>query len=144
MPRVPRLALAVVAGLVLGSVVNMGLVLISGKVIPPPVGADVTSIEGLKASIHLFEPKHFVFPFLAHGMGTFFGALIATLSTPGRTSGPAYAVGAGFLLGGVANVLMVPAPAWFSALDLIAAYLPAAWLAQRVASRDVAKASSGA
>jgi hypothetical protein len=138
MRRVLRLALAVIAGLVVGSLVNMALILVSGKVIPPPAGADVTTTEGLKASIHLFEPRHFIFPFLAHSLGTFVGALVATVLTPGRTSGPAYLVGFAFLLGGIVNVFMLPAPLWFSALDLVAAYLPAAWLAHRVASRGVA------
>lgn len=134
MSRIIRLALAVIVGLVAGSALNMGLILLGGHVIPPPAGADVTTVEGLKASIHLFEPRHFVFPFLAHALGTLAGAFLATLLTPGRTAGPAWVVGVAFLLGGIANVAMLPAPAWFSALDLVAAYLPAAWLGHRLAS----------
>ena len=144
MRRAIRMVLAVVAGLVIGSLVNMSLILVSGSVIPPPAGADATTTEGLKASIHLFEPKHFIFPFLAHSLGTFVGAMVATVLTPDRTSGPPFAVGFAFLLGGIASVFMLPAPLWFSALDLIAAYLPAAWLGHRLASRHVAKAARGA
>ena len=143
MGRVIRLILAVVAGLVIGSVVNMSLIMISGSVIPPPAGANVTTTEGLKASMHLFEPRHFIFPFLAHSLGTLVGALVATMLTPNRTSGPAYGVGFAFLLGGIASVYMLPAPLWFSALDLVAAYLPMAWLGHRLASRNVAKAANG-
>ena len=55
--------LAVILGFVIGSAVNMGIIMVSGSIIPPPIGADVTTMEGLKASIHLFEPKHFLFPF---------------------------------------------------------------------------------
>jgi hypothetical protein len=58
-----RNILAVLAGVIIGSVVNMGLITISGKVIPPPAGVDVTNMESLKASMHLFEPRHFIFPF---------------------------------------------------------------------------------
>lgn len=58
-----RNILAVVVGAVIGSVVNMGIILISGHIIPPPNGADVTTMEGLKVSIHLFQPKHFILPF---------------------------------------------------------------------------------
>ncbi|RYZ73019.1 MAG: hypothetical protein EOP91_06485 [Lysobacteraceae bacterium] len=143
MRRFLRLVLAVIVGLVVGSVVNMSLILVSGQVIAPPAGADVTTTEGLKASIHLFEPRHLLFPFLAHGLGTFFGALVATLLTPGRTSGPAYVVGFMFLLGGIVNVSMLPAPVWFSAVDLIAAYMPAAWLAHRLGSRKAARVVAG-
>ena len=130
-----RVLLAVVLGLVVGSVVNMGLIMVSGKVIPPPAGADVTTMEGLKASLHLFEAKHFVFPFLAHALGTLVGAVVATLLAPVRSAIPAYVVGGLFLLAGIANVVMLPAPVWFSAVDLLLAYLPAAWLGKVLAER---------
>ena len=141
MPRMLRLVLAVVAGLVAGSVVNMALIHLGGIAVPPPAGADTTTPAGLKASIHLFQPRHFLFPFLAHAVGTLSGALVATLLTPGRTMGPALAVGFAFLLGGIAAVLMLPAPPWFSTLDLLLAYLPAAWLGQRL-GRKVAPNNS--
>lgn len=130
-----RVLLSVLVGVVIGSAVNMGLIMISGKVIPPPPGADVTTMEGLKASLHLFEAKHFVFPFLAHALGTLVGAFVATLLTPGRSVVPAYIVGGLFLLGGIANVFMLPAPAWFDAIDLLLAYAPAAWVGQALAAR---------
>ena len=59
-----RNILAVIAGIVIGSVVNMSLINVSGSVIPPSEGADVTTTEGLQAAMHLFEPKHYIFPFL--------------------------------------------------------------------------------
>ena len=79
MARFFRALLSVVLGLLVGSTVNMGLIMLSGKVIPPPADADVTTMEGLRASLHLFEAKHFVFPFLAHALGTVVGALVASL-----------------------------------------------------------------
>ncbi len=42
-----RNILAVVGGLLLGGIVNMGIVLISGSLIPPPEGADVTTMAWL-------------------------------------------------------------------------------------------------
>ena len=83
----------------------------------------------------LFEPKHFLFPFLAHAVGTLVGTFIATLATPGRTCGPAWVVGAFFLIGGIAAVAMLPSPLWFSGVDLVFAYLPMAWLGYRLAAR---------
>jgi hypothetical protein len=137
-----RLVLAVVVGFIAGSAVNMALVHLSGSVVPPPAGADVTSVEGLKASLHLFEPKHFIFPFLAHALGTLVGAAVATLLIPGRSSGPAWAIGVLFLLGGIASVFMLPAPLWFTAVDLGLAYLPATWLGHRLATRVAPNNSS--
>lgn len=125
--------LAVIVGLVLGSIVNMGLIMIGGKVIAPPTGADVLTIEGLTASIHLFEPKHFLFPFLAHALGTLAGAFVAA-KIAGSKFLCAMIVGCFFLLGGAMNAAMLPAPLWFEVADLLLAYLPMAWLGQRLAA----------
>ena len=121
-------SLAVISGLVLGSAVNMGIIMISGSIIPPPDGADVTTMEGLKASIHLFQPKHFIFPFLAHSLGTFAGAILTTLIVANHKIKFALVIGAFFLIGGIVNVFMLPGPVWFNVLDIVGAYIPVAWL----------------
>ena len=135
MKPVVRNILAVVAGVVIGSILNMAIVSVSGKIIPPPNGADVTTLEGLRSSIHLFEPKHFLMPFLAHALGTLIGAAVAALLAANRRFLLAMIVGAVFLLGGIANVLMLPSPMWFNAVDLIAAYFPMAWLGWVIAGK---------
>ena len=132
MARFLRILLAVVTGFVLGSAVNMALISLSGKVIAPPAGADVGTMEGLKASIHLFEPRHFLFPFLAHALGTLVAALVAVNIVAQHKMRVAFGIGGLFLAGGVAASMMIPAPAWFIALDLIGAYLPMAWLGARL------------
>jgi hypothetical protein len=130
-----RNGLAVVAGLVVGSAVNMGLIAASGGVIPPPPGADLTTAEGLKASMHLLEPRHYVFPFLAHALGTLAGAAVAAGVAASRRVTMAMVVGVFFLAGGIAAVWMLPSPMWFNVLDLAAAYLPMAWIGGTLATR---------
>ncbi|MBL0085165.1 MAG: hypothetical protein IPP44_00510 [Ideonella sp.] len=144
MSKFLRMLLAVIVGFVLGSIVNMALIMVSGQIIPPPAGANVTTMEGLKASLHLFEAKHFIFPFLAHAMGTLVGALVAFLLAPAKSPVPAYVVGALFLLGGIANTFLLPAPARFIAADLLLAYLPSAWLGLVLAKRISSGGASGA
>lgn len=124
--------LAVIAGIILGSVVNMGIISISGSIIPPPEGADITTSEGLKASMHLFQPKHFIFPFLAHALGTFVGALVAAFIAATHKMKFALAIGVFFLLGGIASIFMLPSPIWFTILDLVGAYIPMAYLAGKL------------
>lgn len=120
--------LAFVVGLILGNVVNMSIVLLSPYVIPPPPGADVTTEAGLKASIHLFEAKHFIMPFLAHALGTLAGALLCAKMAASHHIKLALGIGVLFLIGGIIASRMIPAPTWFIALDLIVAYLPMAYL----------------
>ncbi len=135
MPKLLRNVLAVIAGVVVGSCANMALVVLGPSLIPPPAGVDVTSAEGLSKAMHLFEPRHFVMPFLAHAFGTFAGALAAYLIAASRKVVFAYVIGAFFLCGGVAASFMIPAPVWFIALDLLLAYLPMAWLGAWVGAR---------
>jgi hypothetical protein len=135
MPKLLRNVLAVLAGLVVGGIVNMGLVLLGPALVPPPAGVDVTDAESLSRSIHLFEPRHFVMPLLAHAAGTFAGALVAFLLAASHRAGIAWAIGVLNLCGGIAASFMIPAPTWFIALDLLGAYLPMAWLAIQIGTR---------
>jgi hypothetical protein len=130
-----RSALAVILGLALGSAVNMGLIMLGSKVIPPPAGADVATLEGVAASIHLFQARHFLFPLLAHALGTLAGAFLATAVVRGPSKVPAYVVGGCFLFGGIANVLMLPGPGWYGAVDILFAYLPMTWLGDTLERR---------
>lgn len=132
MPKLLRNILAILAGLLVGGIVNMAIVTLGPALIPPPAGVDVTNAESLAGAMHLFEPRHFAMPFLAHALGTLAGALAAWLIAAGHKARFAYAIGAIFLCGGIAACFMIPAPAWFMALDLIVAYLPMAWLATRL------------
>ncbi|SFC92577.1 hypothetical protein [Flavobacterium phragmitis] len=127
-----RNTLAVLAGLVVGSIVNMSIISISGSIIPPPNGADVTTPEGLKATMHLFEAKHFLFPFLAHAIGTFAGALTTALIAASNKTKLAFFIGAFFLFGGIVMVYTLPSPVWFSIIDLVFAYIPTAYLASKI------------
>ena len=123
-----RNLLAVVAGILVGMGVNMGLITIGPSVIAPPPGVDLTTPEGLAAGIHLFEPRHFAMPFLAHALGTLAGAYVATRVASCYKRGAALAVGALFFAGGIMAARMIPAPAWFVVADLALAYFPFAWL----------------
>lgn len=135
MPNLLRNVLAILAGIVLGGVVNMALITLGPSLIPPPAGVDVSSAESLSQAMHLFQSRHFIMPFLAHALGTLAGALAAYLIAASYKAQMAYGIGAFFLCGGVAASFMIPAPVWFIALDLLAAYLPMAWLGIQMGAR---------
>ena len=137
MKTIVRGILAVIVGVVVGEAVNMALILLGPHVIPPPPGVDMTTAEGLRASIHLLEPRHFIFPFLAHALGTCVGATAAFLIAASHRSIYAYAIGVISLAGGVAATFMFPAPTWFVMPDLVAAYIPMAWIGTRVGRRMI-------
>jgi uncharacterized membrane protein YqgA involved in biofilm formation len=130
-----RNILAVVTGAVIGSIVNMALVNTGPMVFPPPEGADITTLEGLKATMHLFQPVNFLFPWLAHALGTLVGAFLAAKIAGTHQRALALLLGVLFLIGGIMNVVMLPSPLWFTLADLVLAYLPMAWLGAKLAKR---------
>jgi len=134
-PNLLRNTLALIAGVVIGGGVNMALIMLSPSLIPPPAGVDVNNAQSLSKAMHLFQPQHFVMPFLAHALGTLAGALAAFLIAATYKPPIAYAIGIVFLCGGVAASFMIPAPTWFIALDLLGAYLPMAWLGIALGTR---------
>jgi hypothetical protein len=133
MNSIGRNILSVIIGVLAGGMLNMGIIMISSSLIAPPAGADVTTMEGLKASLHLFEPKHFIMPFLAHALGTLLGAFVTAKMVLNHKMKFALGIGAWYLVGGIINIVMLPSPTWFTILDLGVAYLPMAFIAGKLA-----------
>ncbi len=136
MNPIVRNILAAIAGIVIGSVVNIFLVNLGPTVIPAPEGADITTMEGLKATMHLFKPENFLFPFLGHALGTLAGAIVAALIAATHKMKFALGIGAFFLIGGIANIFMLPSPVWFAVVDLVLAYIPMGWIGGRLVARN--------
>ncbi len=135
MTAIIRNVLACIIGVLLGGTVNMAIVVLGPLVIPPPPGVDVTNMEAMSASMHLFEPKHFIVPFVAHAVGTLIGSLAAFLIAASHKTAIAFLIGTLFFIGGIAACFMIPAPTWFIIVDLVGAYFPMAWISTRMGSR---------
>jgi hypothetical protein len=127
-----RTVLAIVLGFLAGSAVNMGLVMVGSQAVAPPPGVDLNDMESLRAAMPLLGPKYFLFPFLAHALGTLVGALVAFLIAPRGKGWVSRVIGVMFLVGGLVAAFMIPAPKWFIVADLALAYLPMAWLGARI------------
>ena len=133
--------LAVVAGLLIGLSVNMALIMISGSIIPPPEGSDLTTNEGLLEAMKIMEPKHFIMPFLAHALGTLAGAFVIAKIAASYKLVFSLAIGALFLYGGIIMVQSLPSSVWFNVLDLVVAYIPMAFLGWKLGSKKAVSAN---
>jgi uncharacterized membrane protein YqgA involved in biofilm formation len=131
-----RNALVLIGGIIVGSIVNMGLIKIGHALIPPPVGLNMNTMEGVKEAMTMFTTKDFIFPFLAHALGTLTGAYFVARLAASHQLRLALTVGVFFLLGGISMVTQLSAPLWFNVLDLVGAYIPMAWLGGRMAGRS--------
>ena len=126
--------LAVIAGWIGGSVVNMGLIQLGNKLLPID-GVDPNDMEALAAVMPTLDFKYFIFPFLAHALGTFAGAFIAYLLAANHKMKFALGIGGLFLLGGIMVNYMIPGPTWFTVMDIVVAYVPMAWIGGKLGGK---------
>ncbi|MBK9152897.1 MAG: hypothetical protein IPM25_01480 [Chloracidobacterium sp.] len=127
-----RNILAVIAGLVIGGLVNMGIVMTGGLLVAPPESTEMVPVLDGTITWLVLEPKHLVAPFLAHALGSLVGAAVAALISTTNKMMVGLIVGFVTLLGGIAAAFLIRAPMWFVALDLIVAYIPMAWIGAKL------------
>lgn len=133
MKPILRYILAIVAGWLVGSIINLALVKL-GHIIFPIENIDPNDMEALASVMPTLDYKYFIFPFLAHALGTLIGAAIASLIASDHKMRCALGVGVIFLIGGILASTMLPAPTWFVVTDLVLAYIPMAWLGGKLVS----------
>ena len=133
MNPIVRNILAVVVGALVGGVLNLQIIKNGGIIIPPPEGLIPGDMESLKEMMPSFGPEQFVVPFAAHALGTLVGAWLASMIAATHKMKFAMAIGVWFLIGGIAMSFMLPAPLWFSAVDILLAYIPMGFLGWKLA-----------
>jgi len=117
---------------------NSTIIQLSNKIIAPPKGFDLKTLEGLQAAMPHMEPKHFLFPFLAHALGTLLSAVMIARFLRSQQLIFSMMAGILFLMGGVSMVIMLPnTPIWFVLVDIIGAYIPMAYLGYKIGFRPL-------
>ena len=129
-----RNILAVVAGLFAGVI---GIFLIEGvghAVYPPPAGMDFNNPEQLREMMANMPVGALLMVAVAWAMGSFAGGVVAALIAMKSKITMSLIVGGLLMVAGIANMLMIPHPAWFWIVGL-AVYLPFAYLGGKIASK---------
>lgn len=126
--------LAIILGWIGGSIVNMALIQVGYSIYPIP-NIDVNNMNALSEVMPTLDINYFIFPFLAHALGTFVGAVIAYSIATNNKMKFAFIIGIFFLLGGIMINFMITGPLWFTIADLLLAYIPMAWLGGKLAER---------
>jgi hypothetical protein len=127
-----RYILAVALGWISGAALNYALIQV-GHHFYPMDGVDLNDMDQLAEAMPLLDWQFFIFPFLAHALGTLLGAFVAGLIAPSKKMVFALVIGVFFLLAGIMVNLMLPGPMWFAALDILIAYIPMAWIGGKIA-----------
>ena len=122
---------AVVLGWLGGSVINMGLIG-TGQSVYPISGIDPNDMNALAEVMPTLGYEYFIFPFLGHALGTFVGAIIASVLAASHKMRFALAIGGLFLLGGITMSYLLPGPTWFEGADIVLAYIPMAYFGGKI------------
>ena len=126
--------MAIIIGWFIGSAVNMGLIE-AGRALIPIEGLDPNDMKALAKVMPTLSAKFFIFPFLAHALGTLVGAIVAGWIATSHKMKFSLAIGVLFLLGGIVISFMLPAPIWFIACDIIIAYIPMAFIGGKIVKK---------
>lgn len=125
MKKVLNYIIAVIIGLVIGSIINGGIISLSSTYIPIAPGAGFTTAE----AVELLTFKDYLGPFLAHALGTLSGAFTTAKIAKNKRLALALLVGLLFFCGGAYMVNILPeVPLAYDLIDLTFAYFPMAYL----------------
>ena len=124
-----RTILGIVAGVVVAFVVLMGLEMAGHAAMPPPAGLDPADPEDLKqmvASASTAAKAWVVFAWFAAAVAG--GWLARRLS---RASWAGWVIAGLIVVGGIANIMMIPHPLWML-IAAVAVPLLGGWLVTRL------------
>jgi hypothetical protein len=129
-----RYILAVVAGIVVAFMLVPGIEAIGHVVYPPPPDFDYIDPEQVRILVDSMPVGAFLFVLAAWLVATFAGGLLACFIARSRPVLFTGIIGVFIFAASLANLMMIPHPAWFTALALVTIPL-VAFGAGRIGSR---------
>lgn len=122
-----RKILAVLLGGIVGGAFNMALVTVSHAMYPLPDGLDPNDFEAFKAHVeaHGLPTGAMIIVLVAHAGGSFVSGFVCGLIAQRSWYVAATILGILWLCGGIAMLMMLPAPTWFAVADVLL-YVPSA------------------
>jgi hypothetical protein len=138
-----RKILAVLLGGFAGGVFNMALVTVSNIVYPLPKGIDPNDFEAFRAHVEAngLATGSLIIVLVAHAGGSFVSGFVCGLIAMRPWYLAATILGILWTCGGVAMLMMLPAPKWFADADVLL-YVPAALLGVKLGAALTGRRSS--
>lgn len=104
---------------------------------PLPAGTDKYDVNSLSQAMATMPDNAFGMLLVNYVVGSFLGGIIATLVGGREMVRPAVVVGIVLTLAGLYNLVYLPHPGWFAAINLFI-YLPFAYLGYRLVRKKKA------
>jgi len=124
---------AILSGVVTAFVLILVIEKLGHLIYPPPTDLDFSDPEAIRPYMATLPFVALLFPMIAWVVGTFAGSLVASKIGTANPLAFAGVVGGLVLAATIANLIMIPHPAWFSAVSLVA-IAASAWFAAKIAS----------
>ena len=128
-----RKILALLIGILAGGVFNMAIVTVSHAVYPLPEGLDPNDFDAFRAHVEAngLPTGAMIMVLAAHAGGSFVSGFVCGLIALRSWYVAAVVLGLVWTCGGIAMLMMLPAPTWFAVADVVL-YVPAALLGVRL------------
>ena len=110
---------AIIAGVITAMLFAVGVEYMSSILHPFPPGADLTDPATIRAQVARYPARVLFLCSVGWGIGTLASSWIATRLGPNRHAAHGIAVGLILLALAVANMAMLPYPAWFWVSNLV-------------------------
>ncbi len=133
-----RLIVAIVAGILAGSIFNGAVSSLNLMLYPLPEGVEWTDVEALERYLANLPVMAYVLILIAHFGQSFVGSLVAAIIGKSFEMYVAIVIGTFSLIGGITNMISLPLPAWMWVevpLYIIAAYAAAKLVMSQRAAR---------
>ncbi len=138
-----RKILAFLLGGIAGGVFNMALVTVSHAVFPLPEGIDPNDFEAFRAHVEAngMPTGAMMIVLVAHAGGSFVSGFVCGLIAMRSWYVAAAILGMFWTCGGIAMLMMLPAPTWFAVADILL-YVPGALLGVKLGGALTGRSSA--
>lgn len=136
MKDILRSILAFLLAIVVAYLITTTIIIFGHEIIPVPEGMNTNDFESIKSNFHLFKTKHFIFPLLAHAVGTFISAFIVSHFAVNHKFKYAVGIGFFFTLASLILTIRIGHFNWIGLLE-IGHYIPVSILAYKIWERTL-------
>ena len=129
-----RNILAVILAIFAAAIITFSIIVLGHEIVPTPDGMDTNDVESIKSNFHLFELKHFLFPLIAHGLGTLVASYLVARFAKTHKFWFALGIGVVFMLASLSLSLKIAHFNWIGIVE-IAQYIPISFLGYKIWQR---------
>ena len=126
-----RSVFAIIVAVLAAAIIAFSINVIGHYIIPPPEAIDTNDFESIKNNFHLFQWQHFIFPLLAHAVGTFVASYLISSLVAKHKMWFALALGIIFTLASLSLSWRIGHFNWIGIVE-IAQYIPISILGFKV------------